>query len=210
MILGDGSMWGDLFPEDLIPLIINFTVSSWVTFPHPAAGDHETDITGRFFEYLKREKSLRRDLPFNLHSEVQSFDPVTGKQITRLDLQFIHGWREEVHFAFECKRLRVRSGKGIKSLAGEYVGEGGMMCFISGRYSSSVTSGGMLGYVMDGRCDLAVESVKKSISKNARTLQVNKHGMKPCAIDKKRLDLRESVHTRTGADFTIYHVFLPI
>ena len=48
MTIGDVDAWADVFPEDLVPRIIDLVWTTWGIFPKPAADDHEVPITRRF------------------------------------------------------------------------------------------------------------------------------------------------------------------
>ena len=158
---GDASLWADVFPDGLIPSILELVVKTWQRSEKPLPLEHEVPISRRFREALRRGKDLN-ELPFTIWPESSETDPNTGKEIGRIDIRFIHGWRESVYFAFECKRLRIPYDSGRRSNTGEYVGASGMMRFISGKYGKDLASGGMIGYVMDGDLRAAVPSVKKT------------------------------------------------
>ena len=69
-----------------------------------------------------------------------------GKRRPKIDLQFVANTGSRFHrFSWEAKRL----GKG--HAIGDYLGEAGLGCFLSGQYSSECDFGGMLGYVQSGK-----------------------------------------------------------
>lgn len=69
-----------------------------------------------------------------------------GKCRPKIDLKFVACTSQGfLHFSWEAKRL----GKGYAF--GDYLGEAGLGCFLSGQYSSECDFGGMLGYVQSGK-----------------------------------------------------------
>lgn len=208
--VGDASLWADVFPDRLIPNILELVVTTWQTFQKPQPLDHEVPISRRFGEALRREKDLH-ELPFTIWAESSETDPNTGKEIARIDIRFLHGWREGVYFAFECKRLRIPYSSRMQSNTGEYVGANGMMRFITGKYGKGLTSGGMIGYIMDGNLRAAVPSVKKAIDKNRTDLclvfgsSLDSSSMRP-----RKQAVKETRHDLAKREFAIHHVFLAV
>lgn len=203
---GDASLWGDLFPDGLIPEILRLVMDTWKSFSKPNPDDHEVPISRRFCEDLRREKDQRR-LPFSIWPESTETDPHSGKELGRIDIRFIHGFRERVYFAFECKRLRIDRARPNTH---EYVGDDGMMCFITGKYANNLDSGGMIGYVMDGNVPAAIEAVAKAIVNKATELcLIAGTGMTPSNII-QNMPAMETNHNILAEEFTIYHLFLGI
>ncbi len=207
-ITGDVDPWTDLFPDDLIPPIIDLVISCWGQFKKPNRTDYEEPITRRFREALRKNKNLK-GLPFSIWLESSETDPETGKEIGRIDLMFLSGYKEHVYFAFECKRLRYpKSGKVIPN-TGEYVGEDGMMCFVTGKYGKGQSNGGMIGYVMDGKSSEAKKAVKELIDKKSSDLFLEKgttltsSSINPTSVYETKHDLKTKL-------FTLYHLFLPL
>ncbi len=208
--VGDASLWADLFPDHLIPNILELVVKTWQSFQKPQPLDHEVPISRRFREALRRGKDLH-ELPFTIWAESSETDPDTGKEIARIDIRFLHGWKEGVYFAFECKRLRIPYRSKLKSNTGEYVGTNGMMRFIAGRYSRGLTSGGMIGYVMDGKLDAAIPAVKKAIEKDREDLRlVSGTSLHFSSMMHRKRAVKETRHNLMKRKFTIHHVFLAV
>lgn len=208
--VGDASLWDDLFPDHLIPNILELVVKTWQSFQKPQPLDHEVPISRRFREALRRGKDLH-ELPFTIWPESSETDPDTGKEIGRIDIRFLHGWRESVYFAFECKRLRIPYNTGMRSNTGEYVGASGMMRFITGQYGKGLLSGGMIGYVMDGNLSAAVPAVKKTIDKNREDLRLAfGSSLASSSMMPRKQTVKETRHDLTTRDFAIYHVFLAV
>jgi hypothetical protein len=204
--VGDASLWGDLFPDNLIPDILQLVVDTWQSFSKPASSDHEVPISRRFCEDLRRGKD-QRSLPFSIWPESSETDPESGKELGRIDIRFVHGYRERVYFAFECKRLRInQSNQNI----GEYVGKNGMVRFINGKYAKSLDSGGMIGYVMDGEVTKAIAAVSNAIENKSDKLNLLAGtGMTQSSFVPNG-PVNETYHTISAKMFTIYHLFLGI
>ena len=209
-VVGDTSLWSDLFPDHLVPDILGLVLTTWQSFKKPNPSDLEVPVTRRFREELRRKKDFR-ELPFTIWPESSETDPKTGKEIGRIDIRFLHGWREDVYFAFECKRLRIPYESGIRSNASEYVGIDGMMCFITGKYSKGLVSGGMIGYVMDSDVRSAIQSVKKAIDRSCIILfLVKSTSLRSCSIMPDRKIIKETRHKLPNRRFIIYHIFLAV
>ena len=208
-IIGNASLWADLFPDHLVPDILGLVVTTLQRFKKPLAQCLRV-VLFRFREELVREKS-NRELPFSIWPESSETNPETGKEIGRIDIRFLHGYREDVYFAFECKRLRVPYKSGIRSNASEYVGVDGMMCFITGKYGKALVSGGMIGYVMDSDVITAIQSVKKAIHRNCTILcLVRNTGLSSCSIMSNEQIIKETRHNLPNRRFTIYHIFVAV
>lgn len=203
---GDASLWGDLFPDHLIPDILKLVVDTWRTFAKPKSTDHEVPISRRFCEDLRREKDSRR-LPFRISPESSETDPISGKEIGRIDIRFTHGYRDRVYFAFECKRLRINR---TTPNTHAYVSTDGMMCFIDGKYAGNLDSGGMIGYVMDGDVPKAIAAVSKAIANKAMELCLETGTGMTASSMVPNESVAETYHKITTRHFTIYHLFLAI
>jgi hypothetical protein len=210
MVIGDAEIWSDTFPEDLIPRMLDLIFETWQPFPKPAAADHEVPITRRFKHALKQAKDFRK-LPVRIEREPAEDDPKTGKELGRIDLKFLPAVSalEEVYFAFECKRLNVTMNGSRRTLATEYVTEG-MMRFVTGQYSSSVRSGGMVGYVLDGKSGEAIIAVEESIARRRTELRMPAStGLERSKLRPDNQVIRQTKHalsTRPG--FLLHHIFL--
>lgn len=210
MVVGDPALWSDTFPEELVPRMLDLITDTWTKFEKPGPADLEVPTTRRFKHALKQAKDFSR-LPVRLEREPAEDDPKTGIELGRIDLKFLPAVsaREEVYFAFECKRLNALVNGTRRSLAPEYVTEG-MMRFVTGQYAGSVQHGGMIGYVLDGRRDDAIELVGQNIKSRATELCMNA----PVGLDRSRLrpvanHVRETNHAlQPSRPFTLHHVFL--
>jgi len=209
-IIGDASLWADLFPDYLVSDILGLVVKTWQRFKKPNSRDLEVPITRRFREELRRGKDFL-ELPFTIWPESSETDPTTGKEIGRIDIRFLHGWREDVYFAFECKRLRIPYESRIRNNTSEYVSTDGMMCFITGKYSKGLVSGGMIGYVMDSDVRAAIKSVKQAIDRTCTILcLVRGTSLSSCSIIPNKKTIKETIHELPNRKFSIYHIFLSV
>jgi len=206
---GDPSMWADLFPDFLIPGIIDLVLASWKRLPTPAADDHEVPITVSLVSMMRRQKK-RSEHPFRIDAESDELDQKTGGRLGRIDMRMSRGWREEVYFAFECKRLNVLRKGARQSLAGEYADEG-MARFVSGKYAGGLDAGGMLGYVMDGDLKSAMAAVKEAIEERRTELCMDSGGtLATSSVRPRNTRVKETSHRQARTPFLIHHVFLPV
>jgi hypothetical protein len=162
-------------------------------------------------EELRSEKDCRR-LPFTVWPESSETHRASGKEVGRIDLRFLHGYREDVYLAFECKRLRIpASTGGIQSNTSEYVGENGMMRHVSGKYSRGLKEAGMIGYVMDGKVREAKEAVKQALIKATKELLLaGGTSLQPSAHYPREIRIAESRHVFPSRSLRIHHVFLAV
>jgi len=209
-IAGNSSQWAPLFPDGLMSDIITLILDGWSTFPKPRRHEHEDPITAKLREHLCPAKIQRR-LPVTIWLQSLETDRTTGRQIGRLDIRFLHGYRERVYLAFECKRLNVTYPSGKRaSLASEYVEEG-MMRFVTEQYAGGLDKGGMLGYIMDGNMTRATRAVRNAIDKRRASLHMKKGESLSCSsLFPKDNRVKETEHRVRRKGFDIHHVFLAV
>ncbi|MBM4038258.1 MAG: hypothetical protein FJ290_07050 [Planctomycetes bacterium] len=209
-LTGDPSLWSDLVPDRFMPQIIALVLNGWESFEKPGTDDLEVPITKRFCCCLRDRKNQSRVLPFSIWWESPELDAATGTELGRIDLRFSHGHREDVYFAFECKRLNVvGSGGRLPSLAGEYVQEG-MMRYVEGKYAGSLDKGGMLGYVMNGDVPAAIGAVGRSITARRMELKLSNGGLERSSIVPAEDRVRETRHSLDRRGFVIHHLFVAV
>jgi len=199
--------WSSQFDKDQIPEIIRLILESWETFRIPAKL-LEVPITRKFCAHLRNNKDRSKHF-FRIEWESSEVDD-EGQETGRIDLKFLQGWDERVYFSIECKRLRVDRPSGFKSLAGEYVTEG-MYRYFNGKYALGLDKGGMIGYVMDGDIDQAIQDVKEAIEHRRKNLHLASDDTlrRSSFLSSKRV--KETLHNYGPEDhFVIYHIFLPI
>ena len=214
-VVGNAGVWkSDLFPTELIPEILELVIASWETFKKPDRLECEVPISKAFREKIRADKNLRDDLPFHIWRELPTANTRPEDDVL-IDIcfAFTGNPNEEIYFAFECKRLRIpypAPGR-LKPNNTDYIGEQGMMCFITGKYSRSVTNGGMIAYVMDGKTEEAILSVGKLIKKKASILKLDGNiGLESSSVLGNLKNIRESRHILSTKKFTIHHVFLAV
>jgi hypothetical protein len=209
-IVGSADLWADFFPDNLIPDILNMVVDVWSSFTKPVFDDHEVHITKRFRASLEQYKDLK-ELPFRIDREVPIDNLDTAEELGRIDLRLTHGYRSDVYFAFECKRLNIKKNGSTSSLAREYV-ENGMRRFLGSnpQYAKDLTQGGMIGYVMNGNTIKAIQDVDQQVKTHCSDLQMQSAtGLSPSSKSSKSF-IKESLHHSTNKIFTLHHVFLPV
>jgi len=202
---GSPSQWSDFFPEELVPDVLILILSSWGEVDKPYSNEREVPITERFLPVLRRNKGLRQ-LPFAVDREIW-LDDEDCQEHARLDLRFLHGYREDVYLAFECKRLNVAYDSGYRSEAGKYVHQG-MKRFVQQKYASGLRHGGMIGYVMDGSVDTAISAIEQQMQSNQKMLLLRVPKLNPSALVPEKPNTRESTHHRDHTVFRIHHLFL--
>lgn len=211
IIRGNIDLWADAFPQHLLPQVFEMLFSAWETFKassdKPQPDDHEVPLTQRFRPFVTRDRKARL-LPFTIWRESPEDDLKSSKEKGRIDLRLLHGYREEVYFAFECKRLNVMFGSGFRSLASEYVNEG-MMRFITGQYSIDLPEGGMIGFVLNGDVKGARDSVDISVRNKCTELKMDPPGgLSESSIRPKDGKASETLHHLDSREFLIHHIFL--
>jgi hypothetical protein len=212
-VVGDGRLWKeDLFPEELIPEILELLMTSWGALKKPDRLAREVPISKEFTKKIRAEKDRHADLPFHIWCEVSPLDTQT-EQDGRIDILFayIGTPKENIYFAFECKRLRIPYPSKLDTNNSDYVGDQGMMCFVTGKYSQSVTNAGMIAYVMDGQVSFAITSVGKLIKRKRVVLKLSMGmGLEPSSIIPNIQDVRETTHTLPNKQLKIHHLFLAV
>lgn len=208
-VFGDPSYWSVLFPEELIPDIIDLVTNTWEMFPKPAPDDGEVPITQRFRIALIKSKRLVK-LLVRIERESYEDDLETGEHIGRLDLKFIppNSVAEENYFTFECKRLNALVNGTIRRYASEYV-QLGMMCFSDEQYAYAQVHGGMIGYVLDGDVAHAVRLVAENMAANREALKMRDPArLEASSLRPANPAVNESSHHLDRGLFRMHHVFL--
>lgn len=207
-ISGRASDWADTFPDGFIPDILALVFSAWAQLKKPAMDDLEVPITRRFCAKLRQEKKLQT-LPFTISRQTK-IDDSGGIELGELDLCFTAGRREDVYFAFECKRLRIPYPNGCRPNNSEYVQEG-MLRFIEAQYAHGLEQGGMIAYVMDGDTASAIMGVSTAIRRRQGDLKmVPGEGLLRSSIEPDREEARETRHHLQVRAFKMHHLFLAV
>jgi hypothetical protein len=206
LVTGNPEPWADAFPVEHLPAVFRVILEEWLRFVRPIARQKlENRITNRFVGHLQRE-ALRKRHPFNFRFRSKLPDPDRDAESGELDIEVFTGLNTEVYFAFECKRLRVSA---TRSRAEEYVGPGGMGCFITGQYDGRAGCAGMIGYVMDDDVKSARAAVDRAIQRRQTALRLlppkNLHSASILPTEPR---IRQTRHRLRGRDFLICHFFL--
>ena len=194
------------FPIEEVKQAIELILRSWESFN--AKVNLEDKITNKFYAHLVENKS-RSTYFFTIVPRPAEIDE-QGEEIGEIDLKVIYRNQEKTSFSFECKRLRVHFPSGFDTLAGKYVTEG--MCrYFNGQYARELDKGGMLGYVMDGNIDVAVNDVKAAIEKRLLSLYMQENETLKASSYITSKQVKETLHKYGPTKrFIIHHVFLPM
>jgi len=198
------------FPENIVPTLCDAVCTAW-----PEVGafapDAREDAISRKLVVKLRLRIRDSGLPVAVHSQVELLDPEEGHLVGKIDIIISTGSDEAIYFSFECKRLNVCYPSGFRSDAGEYCDDG-MMRYITGQYAPGLGRGGMIGYVMDGRCAAAMQAVSKAIGNRRQRLRLQHNApLLVSSVQKQNRSARDSRHkTVANRDFTIHHLLLAV
>jgi hypothetical protein len=206
-VVGSSDEFAPLFPNDFLDDIIGQVFVAWDRIPKPITETLETRIT-KLLRHQYAYDPIIKQLPFQVRRELTVDDPESGDELGRIDLCLLHGNDEDVYFAFECKRLNVTFDSGFKTLAPAYVGEDGIGCFVSQKYSVGQTCGGMIGYVFDGNMEVAMESVEERIKDKATEIALKSSGLNSTTLNVANDNLRETRHGTANGEIAIFHLFV--
>ncbi|BDI32583.1 hypothetical protein CCAX7_46340 [Capsulimonas corticalis] len=160
------------FADNYLSDIVSAIATAWYQLKHPNEEDIEIRITNRLVGRLVNSQDFA-NLPFIIDPQCQIVD-IDGEIIGIIDIRFILRNSGREYFALEAKRVHITNSKGqLKRSYSSYVGKGGMMDFVNGKYSAGLPACGMLGYVMDGNLDIAWTGISKSIQRNCIRLKLD-------------------------------------
>jgi len=208
-IIGNFDLFADTFPPSLLPWVFRTVFKEWNNFPRTNRNPLENRITKPFVGHLQSCQETRQ-LPFTFEALVKLVEAEKDTEVGELDIRVMHGKRSKVFFAFECKRLNLVNKGKYASLVGEYVGEDGMGCFLSGKYDGGGDCGGMIGYVMDNDVKRAIVAINKALVRYKDALRIKPPlKLKKSFLFTEKESCYETVHMKIENDFTIYHLILP-
>ncbi len=196
--------WG-LFPNGWIGEALRHVLDVWKTLSLPANMRLETRITKLLVGAIRQQYEMDERDWFVTVEDPDWND--LGKEISRTDIRLYPPGpkRHSVCFVFECKRLNTSS-----SDAARYGGAKGMMCFVTGKYSTGMPFGGMIGFVMDGNLSSAKTAVFNIIHKNRNRLRVSPNGQyQQCSLLSESFH-GETHHKLTDGSFVMYHLLLGV
>jgi len=204
------------FDEDYLTEILEATAIAWARMEQPERSEHEDPITFRLAGRLANDP-LFAELPYDVVTQHWLLG-LNGERLGRIDLRFKHRNSQRDYFAFEAKRLHVTYPKGKFST--EYVtyaDDEGMMAFVQEYYSKGLQASGMIGYVMDGRSDVAWDGLGKIIEERRMLLKI----VINCRLAKSALSgviakgikgthLGETEHDLGSHHLRLFHLLLPV
>ena len=130
------------------------------------------------------------------------------KATFRVDIAVIVHHDRAMYLAYECKKLNVTGADGARrSQAGAYVGEEGMMRFVTEKYSENLPVGCMLGYVMDGDLRFAYAKIEATIAAKRQDLGLEGPLEAESPIDPAQRFVTK--HARDGKRIEMHHALLP-
>jgi hypothetical protein len=207
-VVCDGS-WDSVFPVELIPALFKAVCRAWRNvgfFPSDALEDK---ITRKLIVQMRLEVR-RDDLRVAIHSQYELLES-EGEVIGKIDIVIDTGPTEKVYFSFECKRLNVDFPSGFRPAAGDYCDKG-IMRYVNEQYAPGLGRGGMLGYVMDGRCEAAINAVSSAVAGRRETPRLQHElPLQASSVLTGCPRARDSHHkTVTDEAFTIHHLFVAV
>lgn len=193
-----------LFPDGFVGEVLHLVIETWAELELPRGAKKEPRITKLLARALRQRFDEEQRDGFVTIEDPDSDDD--GKEISRTDIRVFPPKQHLAAFVLESKRLNTP-----KSNASEFVGTGGMMCFIVGKYSAGLPSGAMLGYVMDANLPRAHAAVCRAVQ-NKRTALLMKSGgeYQVSTLLKGHPWHGETRHLLPDGGFTIYHLLLPV
>lgn len=205
---GDPTAWLD-FIDSQMSAILRLVLSTWRDLP-PLAPDALEDPTTEGLCRALRRNRTSGELPFRIDIQMVELDPAAGERQGRMDIVFSPMVpNEAIYFCLECKRLNAMIGGQRRTLATEYVSQG-MLRFVRRQYGAQVRHGGMLGYVLDGQVDAAVNAVGVAIVAQKNELGfVGEPTLSPSRFLPDGAGVFETAHTRAHPQqpFIVQHIF---
>ncbi len=207
---GNFELFAKAFPDDLVPSVFRMMLKEWPHAPRPVADPLENRITNRFVGHLQKVMRTYDQPLFEFSYRHKLPDPNADSERAEVDISVRSFLPPSKGFlAIECKRLNVQKNDGFHSLAGKYVGEGGMGCFISEQYQSGGNVGGMLGYVMTRTIDSAMNSINGQLASHREELQlIAPYKLRESGIVPNEANIKQTTHALSDADFEIIHLLV--
>jgi hypothetical protein len=208
-VIGSPDYWVDVI-DSQVPDILALVIDSWQQMDVPAPDASEDGITETLC-HLMRSHRVARELPLQIHLQSVEIEPAEGQKVGRMDIAFYPLVnREDIYFCLEAKRLNALKDGIVRPYASEYV-RLGMMRFITGQYAKLARTGGMIGYVVDGRVPHAIANVAQNIRNQHVDLGITPPGeLLMSTILSGETRARETHHTRRHdpSPFRIHHLFM--
>ena len=189
---------------------LRFVVAIWpnCTAALTRHSDEDT-ITRTIVDRIGRLGAARRYLQLVYHYEPFAYT-ASGAVVSKgqIDIAVLVTTSREIYLAYECKKLNVTGADGARrSQAGAYVGEEGMMRFVTEKYAEGLPVGCMLGYVMDGNLSFAYARIEAAImaEKQSLGLQGPLEAESPIPPAQRFV----TKHARDGKWIEMHHALLP-
>ena len=208
MTLGQTAAFQELFPDDMIRTILQLIQVAWKKAKLNDQRANENNLTKSLLSAVRVEKR-KKNLPFQVFREVWIDD--ADDPSFRIDLSFTYGANEDVYFGVEAKRLNVQGADGrVRTGAQDYCDEG-ILRFVESEYAKGLPVGAMLGYVMDGKCDVAMHAIESVLCANTSRFCV---GASPClqgsSLLSKCKEAKQTNHVIGDRPFVLHHLFVPL
>lgn len=217
-----GRIYGNLepkfnpFEDNYLAEIIESTAIAWSRMQHPQCDELEDHITFRLAGRLAHDPHFA-NIPYDVTPQHWLLG-LNGERLGRLDIHFKHRQSQRDYFAFESKRLHVTyPGGAFSTEYPTYAGDAGMMAFIDGHYSKGFPAGGMLAYVMDGKCERALSGLEKRIAARREPLKLVKGSKLAKSVLSDSIKnatigthLAETEHDLSTHRLRILHLILPV
>jgi len=211
MTIGKSSSWLNKF-KDVDKELMKCVERVWpLVISRLTQTELEDKITERLVDILRKDKTACAlgfiNIQFKLRQEDTEGD-FTTKGIIDIVLFLDNDFQK--YIAYECKRLNTvsKEGKRIGSLAGKYIQEG-VVRYVSAQYSMKLPYGCMIGYVMDGDRDFALQQLKLAIDKKKDLINIE-----PIKLDVQNgyFTEFETTHRRNydNSKIVVRHKLLPI
>ena len=209
MVSGERRIWGTRFRAIDRKFLCCVARVWWQSIAHLPRSSCEDTITAELVDSLSRDPEAREG--FDCHREFPSptRSPrgwLTGK--SRVDIAVIVGRDRAAYLAYECKRLNVTGADGARrSQAGAYVGDEGMMRYITEKYAEGLPVGCMMGYVMDGDLDFARARIRVAMTGSRAVLGLQGDLRAQASIG--QIQRFATDHVSGGKSIEILHALLP-
>lgn len=210
MIVGDPTGWLARF-RNLEELLVERVAVVWpLCVAKLTPKSLEDHISNMLVSLLRRDR-IARSLGA-IHSQLELLEESEHKVSPRgyLDIAVVLDSNHDTYIAFECKRLNIAKGNGVRaSLATEYVKDG-VRRYVSEQYADSLPVGAMLGYVLDGDVDWSKSKIVAALKKCSHLMQISPGSE---ILDLPAMDsiVRFATnHMRNdGSDIEVRHSLLP-
>ena len=203
------------FTDEYLGEILEAVAMAWARMKHPKSSEIEIRITRKLAAQLRHDPVFR-NLPFDVCQEY-ILDNLDAEYLGRLDLHIKYRRSQRDYFAFEAKRLHLRTGGIPSSEYLTYVGNKGMGGYIEGPYSDNLPVAGMIAYVMDANTDTAWLGLGAKIveKQNDLCLRADSRLEESALVDRVRhaltgTRLGETHHDLKTRILRIFHMLLPV